>query len=337
MADDDDERKAKSHVKSPKEFKGTGWESFLIELILYIDVQEKDFKTDKKKIVFTLSLMTEGPAKSFADYVRKEALYDPSTGKVRMAPVFSTWDNFVAKASTRFGNPNKQAEADRKLQNLQQGSMTAHEFFQKFDELSTQAGYIGTAHDQFRVNLVKLHANNHLVVEILKMLDIPKDYETWKKQITKIDDQLRAHQSERQAHTQTQPPARHIPANRPPPPRPSPQVTRTTEGAYVGKGQGVVPMEGVSTNELRKKGLCFRCQKPDHIAQNCPDAPRLVREMINHLEPEERYDLANALASLPESAFDSHEGEEIQIRGMEFSDNQDSTTASPPSFHPTEQ
>lgn len=88
MADNDHPR-SKSYIKWPTNFNGTDWESFLLQVILYIDVQEKDFPSDKIKIVFVVLCMTQDPVKSFADFICKEALYDLNTGKIQSASIFS--------------------------------------------------------------------------------------------------------------------------------------------------------------------------------------------------------------------------------------------------------
>lgn len=332
----DDNKDSKVHLNKPSEYDGSaGWEGFLLEVLLYVNAYPKAFTTDVSKIIFILSFMTKGTAKSWAEHARKEALYDPGTKKYRTAPVFGTWSEFVEKATKRFGNHNAQADADRKLQSLWQGSKSAQEFFQEFDELSTLAGYIGDQFDALRINLIKQHANDSLVVEILKMENVPTEYSKWKEIIIRIDDQVRAHRQERREKTLTKP-AFRLPF-RPQPPRPTAPVQKHIEGTYAGKGTGVAPMEGLDVGEMRKKGLCFRCGKAGHLARNCPDAPRRIRQLIDDMEPEDRYDLAELIGSLPESEFDCESVEAIQARGMAFADEEDTRTPPESSFSPTEQ
>lgn len=97
-------------------------------------------------------------------------------------------------------------------------------------------------------------------------------------------------------------------------------------------------MEGLDIGEMRKRGLCFRCGQSGHLARNCPSGKDRIRRLITGLEPEDKHDLAEIIAALPESAFDPTEGEEVQVRGMEFMNKQDSPPDIPDSSFPqTEQ
>lgn len=176
-------------MSKPTEYDGSDWDSFIYQVILYFSEHERKFPKDQSKIIFTLSYMTKGTAKSWADHIRKEALFNPIEKKIRSAPVFGTWEAFLTKATSRFGNPNAQTDADRKLHELRQGSKSAQQFFQEFDELSTQAGYLGKEFELPRINLIKLHADNELVLEILKITPAPTEYKRWKELMIAIDNQ----------------------------------------------------------------------------------------------------------------------------------------------------
>ena len=49
-------------------------------------------------------------------------------------------------------------------------------------------------------------------------------------------------------------------------------------------------------DQARAKGLCFRCEKPGHMAQNCPDKPKFqVCSLMAELTKEEKEELAKTL------------------------------------------
>ena len=62
-------------------------------------------------------------------------------------------------------------------------------------------------------------------------------------------------------------------------------------------------MEGISVDEARRKGVCLRCGQPGHLARQCQEAKKYVREMYSSLSPEDKHDLAEAVAETRKSEF----------------------------------
>lgn len=303
MADDNNNKD--THGNKPSKFDGFDWESFIYQVVLYIYANPTRFSRDADKIIFTLSYMTKGPARSWADQTRKEAVFDSATQKLRTTPVFGTWEVFLETADKRFADPNAQSKANHELQELHQGNKSAQEFFQKFEELSVRAGQTGAAYDEHRVNLLKVHLQEYLVTEIVKMVPKKKTYAEWRELVIEIDENLQANRAARQGQPTLRFPPRFQPPNRPPPrPQAQNQSAASMPGTYSGQGKGLAPMEGLSISQRRERGLCYRCGQPGHMARDCKEGRQRIRELVASLEPEDKFDLAEFVASLPESEFD---------------------------------
>lgn len=77
-------------------------------------------------------------------------------------------------------------------------------------------------------------------------------------------------------------------------------------------------MKDITTNELRKKELCYQCRETEYFICNCTKGEQHMQEIVIKLEPKNKYNLAQIVASLPESAFNSSEGEGIHVCRMEL-------------------
>lgn len=77
-------------------------------------------------------------------------------------------------------------------------------------------------------------------------------------------------------------------------------------------------MEGLKAAKLRQQQRCYRCGAPDHLARDCTNGRQNIRELVSSLEPEERFDLVQIMAALPESSYEEPEEEAVEemIRSM---------------------
>ena len=109
--------------------------AFLQECLVYIDMNEEVYTTDKLKIGFVLSYINEKEAKDWQELYLKD-LKDPATGKL----VYPTFGAFLAKVRKAFQSADQVQDALCKLENLKQGKKTAEQVVTEFKQLIGQAG-----------------------------------------------------------------------------------------------------------------------------------------------------------------------------------------------------
>ena len=131
-----------AHVKEyslnkPMPFSGdqTKIKAFLQECLVYIDMNEDVYMTDKLKIGFVLSYINEKEAKDWRE-LYLENIKDPATGKL----VYPTSSAFLTEVCKAFRSADRVQDALCKLENLKQGKMTAEKIVTEFKQLIGQAG-----------------------------------------------------------------------------------------------------------------------------------------------------------------------------------------------------
>jgi hypothetical protein len=147
----DNTQTSKSHVAKPENFSDAGqFDKFKRQAFLYVSEHKKDFDEDEKEIRFMLSYMTDGLPGKFADNFIEVMSTNP--------PSWGTAKQFTDKLNAAFGNQNKKSNAQNQLRDLRQGSKSAEEFFQTFDQLVRTAGY-QKDHDDFLIQLLNCGYN----------------------------------------------------------------------------------------------------------------------------------------------------------------------------------
>ena len=285
----------KDFAEKPDKFSGKDVEKFIRSVRIFIKANDTAFTTDDKKILFTLSCMKEGSANEWAQNYTDSHLDDDNWG---------TFDNFLKLLRQAFGDPNEAKDAQHRLESFKQGTLTASEFFAKFEIYRRKAKYLTKkenvhgGHDDYLIAVLERNLDPSLIRRIYAGDTVPSSYETYKDKV------LSVYAMEQRFRSLNLRPARPIPpmpVNRSLPPQPlittSTQPTSTstphsgdrkdsTGITFGGAGQ---PMQ-IDREEARKRGLCFRCGQPGHRSFSCPTFQKQrqqIRSLLADLENDE--------------------------------------------------
>ena len=123
-------------LNKPTPFSGdrTKIKAFLQECLVYINMNEGIYKTDRLKIGFVLSYMNEKEARDWQE-LYLESIEDPATGKL----VYPTFGAFLTEVCKAFWSADQVQDAVCKLENLKQGKKTAKQIVTEFKQLIGQA------------------------------------------------------------------------------------------------------------------------------------------------------------------------------------------------------
>jgi len=145
--------KHKSHVKKPEDFvDAKQWDRFKRQTYIYIQENAKDFSDDQQVIHFLLSFMTGGLPEKFAANFIDDLTEDHENQKQRARALrrpqpevdWGTTEAFFESCDEVFSDQNKKPNAEHQLDLLRQGSKSAEEYFQEFDQLVRTADTRGT-------------------------------------------------------------------------------------------------------------------------------------------------------------------------------------------------
>jgi hypothetical protein len=257
----------KRHIQKPANFiDPKDWDKFRRQEFLYYEEYEDDFVDDASRIRFNLSFFTEGlPEKFMANFLDRRMN--------QIVPTWGSYADFQRECNAAFQDTNKKTNAENQLMLLKQGSKTAEEFFQEFDQLKFTAGYTDRYHEDVLVKLLHDAIKNTTIDHIYTQSPLPASYQTWKTQILAIDglQRRRAEQKKSQAHFTINKPTPHFVK------KPDAPVTQTKTGTgtvYGGQGQKM------DLNKAKAEGLCFRCGGKGHMSRNCPTKGTQVRAVV---------------------------------------------------------
>jgi hypothetical protein len=127
-----------------------------------------------------LSFFTGGLPEKFAANFIDKIMYTAT-------PDWGTYDDCYTQCDDAFKDTNKKTNAENQLALLKQGSKSAEEFFQEFEQLAQTAGYRDTHHNDVLIKLLHDAIKTSIIDNIYRQTTLPADYDAWKTSIKNID------------------------------------------------------------------------------------------------------------------------------------------------------
>ena len=235
------------------------WESWSDSVFNYFEAYEHEFTTDKKKILFTSSLLrvkdnSPCPAADWL-WVWKRTNTDPNT-RFLLATV--TWDTFFTSLRDKFEDQTIANNALVKLQTMQQGKTLLRDFLSKFNIIAGLANKTDAGNHNLLISLLWKAVNQELIMILYHDPNpVTTNYDDFCKVLEQIEDNLNLQRfnSNMAGRTTLAP------------------MSNTTSGSYTAPANSPgIPMD---IDRYWGTTMCFNCGeipkpgKKGHISWNC--------------------------------------------------------------------
>jgi macrodomain Ter protein organizer (MatP/YcbG family) len=261
--------------------------SFIQECKVYLAVNRNVYTTDEAKVAFVLSFMTVKEALKWKETYLTSIT--SSAGDI----IFPDIQTFWQLLEQYFKPADRVQDATDKLSILKQGNRPAEDLVTEFRLLASQAGMTDTTGPD-NLHLIRLFRNalnTNLAKKILFSENVPKTIKDWMERAIQYDTNYRM--------------AMAI-------------LGKPTNGGRTSYSQprkiherdpNAMDVDVMSTEKrtaLMKKGACFNCEEPGHIARDCPKKKKNVNQkksvkeihaLIQTMSKEEKEELATLQVS----------------------------------------
>ena len=166
-------------INNPKTFDGDRnyLNKFIQSCTAYLDLNIEIFNSNKKKILFILSYMTEETAEAW-----KEVFMDEKNGS------YGTFTKFLATLKKAFSAADAEGEAQAQLRHLRQTKDTVDEYVAQFRIL---AGRMKLTDDKTLIKYFIEGINTGILQKIFAQNPLPATINDWYEAATKFDSQHR--------------------------------------------------------------------------------------------------------------------------------------------------
>ena len=254
-------------VGQPKNFNGdvTIGKQWATSVQTYLYLNQEIYNTDEKKIIFTLSFMTEGTAASWAHQKSASALATIGGNYVG----WGSWEQFKVDFDKSFDYGDHALRARQKLQNLKQTG-SVDEFISEF---RTLWGLSGISENAALIGYFQTGIKAPLMRQIFAMECVPSTIEGWIKKAALFDSNARMANAVARGNT-TYTPTPHYQNKYKPYHGAKP---RDPNGMDVDR----ITLSSEEKDRYFREALCFECGQKGHRAAVCRNRQGSSRPRFN--------------------------------------------------------
>ena len=251
-------------IRDPENFSGNREKlhAFKSHLSMKLQGDEDQFPTLQKRLLYAISLLRDQAFNQLEQYIKPDGIY------------LDSMEHFFKILDMAFGDPDREATAERKLENLKQANGEFSTYYAEFQRYAADVKW----NDVAKRTALHRVLNNELKDILVHVLDIPTDLVGYAGYLQRLDIKIRTREVEKKARPTsrfTPVTARTTitpaPAPTTAPARSSPTPAPTTEPMDLSAGRRTL-----TTEERQKRvleGRCLYCGGLGHIAKSCPVKP----------------------------------------------------------------
>ena len=294
-------------IAIPQPYKGerTKLNAFKRAVELYLEINKAVYAQDPQKIGFLLSLLQEGDVANWKEQWLDANLANLSTIK---------WSDFLTDFTNAFKETDSAGNALWRIKHLKQGNRTAEDHVNEFKILVSAAGLDTTQNKDIAVrDYFADTLNRPLLKRILEDPKTPTDIAGWYEMAIKYDNQYRRNRDIFGRDTAR---VRNKPA-------PRRTWNWNTSSARDPNAMDIDALTIEEREDLLRKGACFFCRTPGHIANHCPkkrnqsNQPRTAGSTSTNWRTKSPKEIATHIRALLDEAGEDVESEVRRIASEE--------------------
>jgi hypothetical protein len=244
-------------------------ETFQMQLVIFFSQNNHLYPNDADKILFILSLCTEGAPAQFAKLKILEA--------AKKRGNWGTYEGLMDKLQDSFGDPNEERNEFVQLQKLRMGEKeSADKYFQRFEMVANRAEALHN-NDRQIIHLIEKQVHSELIRRVYQNpLGVPTTYIKYKKAVIVADNLERQFKAVANDRTPTYQKEASSSA--------SGKKHTKNSGEGNKKRKFFFPRKSTQTNaqqtgpsQLKPEDKCFLCGKAGHWKKDCPNPKKALQ------------------------------------------------------------